>query len=121
MEGFRNFLLKGNVVDLAVAVVIGGAFGAIVDGFIKSFIDPLLLAILAASGAASLETAMVGIFPIGIFLSAVIRFIIIAAVVYFFVVKPFQGVAARAAAAAPPAAEPADVALLKEIRDLLKK
>jgi large conductance mechanosensitive channel len=118
LQGFRNFLLRGNVVDLAVGVVIGGAFGAIVDGFIKAFMDPLIAAILGASGAAGLETVMVGIFPIGLFISALLRFILIAIVVYFFIVQPFARFAAKKEAA--PAAPPADVALLTEIRDLLK-
>ncbi len=121
MEGFRNFLLRGNVIELAVGVVIGGAFGAIVDGFIKALIDPLLLLILSATGAGSLETAMLGIFPIGILISAIIRFILVALVVYLFIVRPFSAAAAKTAAQAAPAATPADVVLLTEIRDLLKK
>ena len=121
MEGFRNFLLRGSVVELAVGVVIGSAFGAIVDGFIKALIDPLLLLILSATGAASLETAMIGIFPIGIFISAMIRFIIVAVVIYFFIVRPFSAASARMAAQVPPTATPADIVLLTEIRDLLKK
>lgn len=121
MEGFRNFLLRGNVVELAVGVVIGSAFGSIVDGFIKALIDPLLLLILSFTGAASLEGAMLGIFPIGILISAILRFIIVAAVVYFFIVRPFTATSAKMAAQAAPAATPADVVLLTEIRDLLKK
>jgi large conductance mechanosensitive channel len=121
MDGFRKFLLRGNVVDLAVGVVIGVAFGAIVDGFIKAFIDPLLLLILSATGAATLETAMLGIFPVGIFISAVVRFIIVALVVYLAIVKPFAEISAKAAASTPPAPTPADIVLLTEIRDALKK
>jgi large conductance mechanosensitive channel len=118
MEGFRNFLFRGNVVELAVGVVIGAAFGSIVDGFIKAFVDPLIALILGASGAAALDTVAVGIFPIGLFISAVIRFILIAAVVYFFIVRPFSDMSKKLAANTPP---PPDVQLLTEIRDLLKK
>jgi large conductance mechanosensitive channel len=117
LEGFRNFLLKGNVVDLAVAVVIGAAFAGIVDGFITAFMDPIILLALSATGASSLETANLGIFPVGVFISAVIRFIIISAVVYFFIVRPFASFAARFTAAG---STPDDVKLLTEIRDLLK-
>lgn len=121
-KGFRDFLLRGNVVDLAVAVVIGAAFGAVVDGFIKAFVDPLLLLALSATGATALETAMVGIFPIGVFLSALITFIVKAAVIYVVLVAPMAAMAARKAAApAAPAAPPADVQLLTEIRDLLRQ
>lgn len=120
LKGFREFLLRGNVVDLATAVVIGAAFNQVVDGFIKAFIDPLIAIILGGSGQA-LSAIVVGPFPVGLFLSAILTFIVQAAVVYFFIVRPFRNVAARLAAAPPPAATPADVQLLTEIRDLLKE
>jgi large conductance mechanosensitive channel len=118
LGGFRNFLFRGNVVDLAVGVVIGTAFGAIVDGFIKAFMDPIIAVILGASGAAALETVMVGIFPIGLFISAIIRFLLIALVVYLFIIRPFADVSKRLAANSPP---PPEILLLTEIRDLLKE
>lgn len=121
LTGFRDFLLRGNVVDLATAVVIGAAFNQVVDGFIKAFVDPLLAIILGGSGQA-LSAVVIGPFPVGLFLSAVLTFILQAAVVYFFIVRPFRNLAARSAAAPPPAGPPpADVQLLTEIRDLLKE
>lgn len=121
-KGFRDFIMRGNVVDLAVAVVIGAAFGEVINGFIASFVDPLILMLLSFTGATDIASAMVGIFPIGIFLSAVINFILKAAVIYFLIVQPMAALMARKAAEpAPPAAPPADVQLLGEIRDLLKQ
>lgn len=118
LEGFRNFLLRGNVVELAVAVIIGGAFGKIVDGFLKAIVNPLIALMFGSSDPAkSFETIAVGPFPLGVLISAVINFILISAVVYFFLVKPFGSLSARLVAAAAP---PADVQLLTEIRDLLK-
>jgi large conductance mechanosensitive channel len=117
-KGFRDFLFRGNVVDLAVAVVIGTAFTAVVDGFTASFIDPLLALILGGTGVDSLATLTLGPFPIGLFVSALINFILKAAVIYFFVVRPFASIAAKFAASAAPTE---DVVLLREIRDLLKQ
>jgi large conductance mechanosensitive channel len=116
-KGFRDFVFRGNVVDLAVAVVIAAAFTAVVDGFTVAFIDPLLSLILGGRGE-FLATVRFGPFPVGVFLSAVISFLIKAAVIYFFVVRPFSGIAAKFAAASPPAP---DIVLLTEIRDELKK
>jgi large conductance mechanosensitive channel len=119
LKGFRDFLMRGNVVDLATAVIIGAAFGGVVDGMIKGIIDPLI-AVLAPGEVKQLENALVlGPFKIGLLVSAFVNFVLKAAVVYFFIVKPFARLSARlVAAAAPP---PADVQLLTEIRDLLKE
>jgi large conductance mechanosensitive channel len=123
MEGFRNFLFRGNVVDLAVAVVIGAAFNQVIEGFVTAFVNPLIGLILGgqvdAEGNITALTSMgIGGFPIGVFLSALILFILKAAIVYFFIVRPFSGIAAKMAANNPP---PADITLLGEIRDLLKQ
>ena len=117
-KGFRDFLMRGNVVELATAVIIGAAFGGVVDGMIKGIIDPLI-AVLAPGEVKQLENALVlGPFKIGLVLSALVNFVLKAGVVYFFIVRPFARFAARLTAApAPPAAE---VQLLTEIRDLLK-
>ena len=90
MDGFKKFLLRGNVVDLAVAVVIGAAFGAVVTAFVEAFITPLVGVVTGASGDFSAKTFEAGgvLFPFGLFIQALLSFIIIAAVVYFFVVKP---------------------------------
>ena len=118
-KGFRDFLLRGNVVDLATAVIIGVAFNGVVDGVIKGIIDPLI-ALLSPGAVKDLETALLlGPFKIGLVLSAIINFVIKAAVVYFFIVQPFARFAARFA---PKAAGPAeDVVLLTQIRDLMKQ
>jgi large conductance mechanosensitive channel len=90
--GFKKFLLRGNVVDLAVAVVIGAAFGAVVTAFVSAFITPLVGVFTGAAGDFTQKTFTVSgtPFPYGQFVDALLRFVIIAAVVYFFVVKPIQ-------------------------------
>jgi large conductance mechanosensitive channel len=120
-KGFRDFLLRGNVLELAVAVVIGAAFNDVVNGFIAAFVDPLIAIALGASGTDSLATIATGGFPVGVFLSALITFLIKALVVYFFIVRPFMGLAARFGPAAPVPVVPDDVKLLTEIRDLQKQ
>jgi large conductance mechanosensitive channel len=90
MDGFKRFLLRGNVVDLAVAVAIGAAFGAIVVAFTKAFITPLIGLIGGTKGAFSDRqfTFHGTAFPYGQFVDSVISFVIIAIVIYFFVVIP---------------------------------
>ena len=92
MDGFKKFLLRGNVVDLAVAIVIGVAFAAVVTAFVKAFVTPLVGVVAGASGDFSKKTfAASGVeFPYGLFIDALIAFLIIAAVVYFFVVVPIN-------------------------------
>jgi large conductance mechanosensitive channel len=92
MDGFRKFLLRGNVVDLAVAVVIGAAFGAVVTAFVDAFITPLVGVATGATGDVSERSVeLAGVdFPYGLFLSAALSFVLIAAVVYFFVVRPIN-------------------------------
>ncbi len=92
MDGFKKFLLRGNVVDLAVAVVIGAAFGAVVTAFVGAFITPLVGLVTGAAGDFSKKAFTAGDteFPYGAFIDALLSFAIIAAVVYFFVVKPVQ-------------------------------
>jgi len=90
VDGFRKFLLRGNVVDLAVAVVIGAAFGAVVAQFVAAFITPLVGVATGATGDVSRKTFSAGgvDFPYGLFVQALLSFLVIAAVVYFFVVRP---------------------------------
>jgi large conductance mechanosensitive channel len=90
VEGFKRFLLRGNVVDLAVAVVIGAAFGAVVTTFVSAFITPLVgLATGSVGDVSRARGEVAGVeFPYGQFLQAALSFVIIAAVVYFLVLRP---------------------------------
>lgn len=92
MNGFKKFLLRGNVVDLAVAVVIGAAFGAIVTSFVSAFITPLVGLLTGADGRFrdARFTVSGSAFQYGAFVDAVVSFVVIAAVLYFLVVKPVQ-------------------------------
>ena len=113
LKGFRDFLMRGNVVELAVAVIIGAAFNGVVDGLIKGVIGDVK----------ALENALVlGPFRIGLVLSAIVTFVTKAAVVYFLIVRTFGALASRLAKApAAPAPPSAEVVLLGEIRDLLRE
>jgi large conductance mechanosensitive channel len=89
LKGFRDFILRGNVVDLAVAVVIGGAFGAIVTALVTDVINPLIAAIVSKPDFSFLTWHLHGgIIKYGDFLNALISFLIIAATIYFLVVLP---------------------------------
>ncbi len=127
LKGFKDFILRGNVVELAVAVVIGGAFTALVGVFGESVINPLIAVfggpdatgwgfqILAGNDATFVD--------VGAVITAAITFLLTAAVVYFLVVVPMNKLAERRKAQLDlepePEEVPADVALLTEIRDLL--
>jgi large conductance mechanosensitive channel len=90
MRGFRDFILRGNVVDLAIAVVIGVAFGVVVTAFVKDLITPLIAAIGGKPNFSTLSfTINKSQFLYGDFINAALSFLIIAAVVYFFVVVPY--------------------------------
>ena len=96
MKGFRTFLLRGNVVDLAVGVVIGVAFGAVVTAFVKDLMTPLIAALFGKPDFASLTfTVNSSKFLYGDLINAVISFVIVAAVIYFFVIAPFTALVAR--------------------------
>ncbi|HVZ56879.1 MAG TPA: large conductance mechanosensitive channel protein MscL [Chitinophagaceae bacterium] len=119
LKEFKDFALKGNVVDLAVAVIIGGAFGAIVSSLVDDVITPLLLTpALKAANVADLDKLTWGAVKYGVFLSAVIKFVIIAFIL-FLMVKAMNGLKKKQQAAPPPT--PEDITLLREIRDALKK
>ena len=91
LKGFRDFVLRGNVVDLAVAVVIGAAFGAVVNSLVSDLINPLIAAIVHKPNFGYLvATVNGGKITYGNFINAVIQFLIIAAAIYFFVVMPLQ-------------------------------
>jgi large conductance mechanosensitive channel len=96
VKGFRDFLLRGSLVDLAVAVVIGASFGALVTAFVANFITPLIAAIGGQPNFSALSFTINGShFRYGLFINALISFIIIAAVVYFLVVRPFSALLER--------------------------
>jgi len=118
---FKNFIMKGNVVDLAIAVIIGGAFGAIVNSLIADVITPLLLnPALDAAGVKDIAALTWGAVKYGNFLSAIISFLVIAFVL-FMLIKGFNATKKKEVAApAAPATPPAQEVLLAEIRDLLK-
>ena len=96
LKEFRDFILRGNVVELAVAVVIGAAFGALVTALVASFITPLIAAIGGKPDFSALAFTINGSkFTYGLFLNALISFLIIAAVVFFLVVRPLNLLMAR--------------------------
>ena len=120
IKGFRDFVARGNVVDLAVGVIIGAAFGAIVDSLVKDLITP---AIALVVGQPDFSTWKAGPIAIGNFLNAVVAFLLKAAGLYFLIVLPVNRYRAKEAAAAPstPPAPTSEEKLLGEIRDLLAR
>jgi large conductance mechanosensitive channel len=103
VQEFKAFALKGNVLDLAVGVIIGGAFGKIVDSMVKDVIMPIIGAV---GGSPDFSAIKVGPVMLGNFLNAVVAFIILAAVVFFVIVKPASKLMAPKPAPAPPAGPP---------------
>jgi large conductance mechanosensitive channel len=96
LKGFRDFLMRGNVVDLAVAVVIGGAFGAVVTALVKDLITPLIAAIAGKPDFSAIVFEVNGSkFLIGDFLNALVAFLMVATAIYFFVVTPVNALMAR--------------------------
>lgn len=103
LKGFKEFVLRGNVLDLAVAVVIGAAFGAVVTALVKDLITPLIGAIVGKPDFSGLVVRVNGAeFLVGDFLNAVIAFLLIAAAVYFFIVAPVNALVERQRRGAPP-------------------
>lgn len=103
MKGFRQFLLRGNVVDLAVGVVIGAAFGAVVTSFVKDVLTPLIAAIFKQPDFSTMFIEVHGSkIMYGSFLNALIAFLLVAFAVYYFVVLPVNALVARARKAPAP-------------------
>lgn len=139
---FKKFISRGNVLDMAVGVVIGGAFTAIVNSLVNDLISPVIGLVTGGVDFEAMKITLVAAtatseavtLNIGNFINAIIKFLLVA-LVLFCIVKAFnkmneakakkeaeeKAAAAAAAAAAVPPAKPADIALLEEIRDLLKK
>ncbi|MGC5171674.1 large conductance mechanosensitive channel protein MscL [Micromonospora sp. DT81.3] len=132
IQGFKEFILRGNVIDLAVAVVIGAAFTGIVNAIVAGLINPLIALIFQADSLGEIVWGIPNIrggvtdFNIGLIISAVINFLAVAVVVYFVFVVPMNRAKERAAARAGIAEEeasslPNEQELLIQIRDLLAK
>lgn len=122
LSEFKSFIAKGNVIQLAVAVIIGGAFGKIVDALVNSLLNPIIGAITKTESLATLNIELSGFAKLGYgaFLAAVVNFLIVAAVI-FLIVKLMSkaGIATEEKTKAP--VTPEDILLLREIRDSLKK
>lgn len=120
MAGFKDFIMRGNVVELAVAVIIGTAFSGIVDSMTKDIITPIIGMV---GGQPDFSSFKMGSVEIGNFINALISFFIKAVVVYYAIVKPFTALI-KILNPAPKQVTPpvsAEIKLLTEIRDLLKK
>lgn len=119
LKGFRDFILRGNVVDLAVAVIIGAAFGTVVTSMVEDVITPLIGAL---GQQPDFSAIMLGPIRIGNFINAVISFLILALVIYFLIVTPMNRVTEQLKRdEKKPEEEPSnEEKLLAEIRDLLK-
>lgn len=126
LRGFKDFVLRGNVVELAVAVVIGAAFGLVVSAFTEKIVNPLINAI-TPPGSLGLGVQLVAGKPstyidFAALISAAINFVLVAAVVYFVIVMPLAKLEQRRKRGAEPAAAaPTELDLLTEIRDLLRE
>ena len=121
VKEFRAFLMRGNVVDLAVAVVIGAAFGAVVVALVADLVTPLIAAIFGSPDFSNLQFTINGsTFRYGAFLNALLAFVLVAAAIFFVVVKPIAAYQARVKKGEEAPPEPSDeVKLLTEIRDAL--
>ena len=115
LRGFRDFVARGNVVELAVAVIIGAAFAGIIDSLSKDVVTPLLGLL---GGQPDFGAIRLGPVMLGSFMNAVVSFLIKAAGLYFLIVLPFNSFAARMAPATAP--NPQEV-LLREIKELLAR
>lgn len=122
MDGFKKFIMRGNVMDLAVAVIIGAAFKTIVDKFVEGIVNPALGMIV---GSPNFDEALIfGEIKVGLVLTAVVNFLLTAAVIYFFMVRPMNTLRERMADPKDPVEPPEpteEVLLLREIRDSLQK
>lgn len=119
LGGFKEFVLQGNVVSMAVGIIIGAAFGKIVDAFVAGIVDPLLGALV---GEPNFDTLMLGPINYGLVVTAAINFLLVAAVIYFVFVVPMNRLMAKEEAEEEAAPEPEpsrEEVLLEEIRDAL--
>lgn len=105
LDGFKKFILRGNVVDMAVGVVVGAAFGGVVTALTKDLITPLIALVVGKPDFSAIH-ATIGttVFPIGDFINALVSFLLVSAAVYFFVVTPVNAMLARMRSEEAPAA-----------------
>ena len=119
---FRAFMLRGNIIELAVAIVIGAAFGALVTSLVANLLTPIVAAIIGKPDFSNLTFAINGsVFHYGSFLNALIAFISIAAAVFFFVVRPVDAIQRRMGIEKAEDGRSDEAGLLEEIRDILKE
>jgi len=134
INGFKQFTMRGNVVDLAVAVVIGVAFGKVVTSLVDNVINPIIAAIFGKSDMSNVfvwtlndagtpDPTDDAVLSFGAFLTTILSFVIIALAIYFLVVVPLNAIAARRKSKEEPVVEdgPTEIELLVEIRDALNK
>ncbi len=127
LKGFKDFIMQGNVVDLAVAVVIGAAFGAVVNSLVENILMPLIAALVGSPNFDNFLVVTIGdgvAIKFGVFLTVLVNFILVAAAIYFFVVMPMRKLnelhKARLGVEEPQPEDDPQVALLAEIRDELR-
>jgi large conductance mechanosensitive channel len=123
LKEFRDFVLRGNVLDLAIAVVIGAAFTTVVNSMVANILTPFIAAIVGQPSFGSINFDIGdATIEIGLFLEAVVNFVIVAAVIFFFIIKPVNLLMERRKRGEAPAdlPTPEEIQLLREIRDLLK-
>jgi large conductance mechanosensitive channel len=116
MKGFRDFILRGNLVELAVAFIMGAAFSAVVTSFTQIIMDVINKIF---GGKADFSSVSIGGVNVGVFITALVSFVLIAIVVYFLLVKPFTALQARLSQPEPADDGPSEAELLTQIRDLL--
>ena len=122
LKEFRAFMLRGNIIELAVAIVIGVAFGALVTSLVANLLTPIVAAIIGKPDFSNLTFAINGsVFHYGSFLNALIAFVSIAAAVFFFVVRPVDAIQRRMGIEKPEDGRSDEATLLEEIRDILKE
>lgn len=122
LKEFRSFLMRGNIVDLAVAVVIGTAFAALVTSLVVNILTPIIAAIVGKPDFSDLTfTINDSVFRYGAFLNALIAFVSIAAAVFFFVVKPLDAIQRARGIDKPEDGRSDEAVLLEEIRDLMRE
>jgi len=104
LKGFKQFILRGNVIDMAVGVVIGAAFATVVSAFTKDLLTPLIAALVGKPDFSAISFTVNGsVFAVGDFINALVSFLLVAAAVYFFVVTPVNALVARMRKAPAPA------------------